>query len=485
VLISHTLKYLPAQLLSPLAQLASMILWTHWLSPQEMGVFTLVSVTQELAYLGCLGWFAIYALRYLPPASNVSERLRYLATENSVVLAALAASAAAAAVTAAFLPDGRDWAPTAAVIAAFFGTKALSAHYADRARAQSSFLTYSVLQVAGPVGGLLLGWLALQHLAPTATVLLGAYAVAQALGVLLALPGLGISWRLPAPDRALLRAAWAFGGPVLGLSALGWAAENYIRYLVQWHSGAAALGLMVVGWSLGRRCAAVASTLVTTASFPLAARMLNENRRDEALGHLRLNAAMMVGVLMPVTVAIEVLGPALVNLFVASEYRAVTTEVLALSMLAGAIRNLHMHTTDQLMVLERRIGMLAKVDLFEIVLCAGFSLLGLLGWGLPGAVFGQALGSLATLALSMALARRYLGFSWPWRDTFRVSMACAVMLGALWLLPASVAAAGVPGLAVAVLGGAVVYGLTLALMYASELRMLWSARRGPRMLKGA
>ncbi len=58
MLIAHTLKYLPAQLLAPLAQVASVVLWTHWLAPQEMGVFTLVSVTQEMAYLGCLGWCA-------------------------------------------------------------------------------------------------------------------------------------------------------------------------------------------------------------------------------------------------------------------------------------------------------------------------------------------------------------------------------------------------------------------------------------------
>ena len=78
MLISHTLKYLPAQLLSPLAQLVSVIVWTHWLSPAEMGVFTLVTVTQELAYLGCLGWFAIYALRYLPPREDAKGLATYL-----------------------------------------------------------------------------------------------------------------------------------------------------------------------------------------------------------------------------------------------------------------------------------------------------------------------------------------------------------------------------------------------------------------------
>jgi len=473
VLIRHTLKYLPAQLLSPLAQLASMILWTHWLSPTEMGVFTLVTVTQELAYLGCLGWFAVYALRYLPAQTDVAGRLRYLHTENAVVLASLAASALVAAATAWVLPGLQGYASSALAIAAFFASRAVSTHYSERARAQASFVAYTVLQIAGPVGGLLLGWWALKHVDATVVVLLSAYAVAQTVGVVLALPGLGLSWRWPQPDRQLLRAAVAFGGPVLGLAALGWVAENYIRYLVQWHSGAAALGLMIVGWSLGRRCAAVASMLVTTASFPLAARLLNENKREEALGHLSLNAAMMVGVLLPVTVAVELLGPTLVKLFVAAQYQDITAEVLGLSVLAGALRNLHMHTSDQLMVLERRIGMLAKVDLVEIVLCAGFSLVGLYAEGVRGAVIGQALGSLLTLGLSVWLAHHRLGFRWPWRDTAKVSLASAVMLLALYLTPFS---HNVGGLIMAAAEATLVYGLACALLFAPALRRLWASR---------
>jgi O-antigen/teichoic acid export membrane protein len=473
MLIRHTLSYLPAQLLSPLAQLASMVLWTHWLAPEEMGIYTLVTVTQELAYLGCLGWFAIYVLRYWPDSSKPTERVRFLLMENAVVLASLALSALVAGVTAWALPGDQPWGSSALAIAAFFATKAVSTHYAERARAQSSFVAYTLLQTAGPLGGLLLGWLAMSHLQPTAVVLLGAYAAAQALGVLLALPSLGILWRLPQVDAALLRAALAFGGPVLGLSALGWVAENYIRYLVQWHSGAATLGLMIVGWALGRRAAAVAAMLVTTASFPLAARLLNDNRRDEALGHLVLNAAWMVGVLLPVTVAMEILGPTLVELFVAQEYQAITSELLALSVVAGALRNLHMHTTDQLMVLERRVSMLAKVDVFEIVLCTALSLAGLMLEGLRGAVIGQALGSLATLILSGWLAHRYLGFRWPWQDTLKIALATGVMLLALLLLEPR---RDTLGLVLATVVGAGVYGVSIALLFAPQWRRQWAAR---------
>jgi peptidoglycan biosynthesis protein MviN/MurJ (putative lipid II flippase) len=148
--------------------------------------------------------------------------------------------------------------------------------------------------------------------------------------------------------------------------------------------------------------------------------------------------------------------------------------VLGMSVLAGALRNLHMHTTDQLMVLDRRIGMLAKLDVFEIVLCALCSLLGLMTAGLMGAVAGQALGSAATLALSLWLAQRHLGFAWPWAASAKVVLASAVMLLALYALHASHDMLGL-GLASAV--GALVYGAACALLFAPQWRAAWAARR--------
>jgi len=126
------------------------------------------------------------------------------------------------------------------------------------------------------------------------------------------------------------------------------------------------------------------------------------------------------------------------------------------------------------MVLERRISMLAKVDVFEIVLCATLSLAGLMLEGLRGAVAGQALGSLATLVLSGWLAHRYLGFNWPWRDTFKICIATGVMLLALFLLHARKDALGL-GLAAVV--GALVYGAAIALLFAPQWRRLLAANR--------
>jgi O-antigen/teichoic acid export membrane protein len=264
---------------------------------------------------------------------------------------------------------------------------------------------------------------------------------------------------------------------MIALGVLGWVGENYIRYMVQWREGAATLGLMIVGWALGRRCASVASMLVTTAAFPLASRLLNQGRRDEALQQLRNNAALLMAVLVPITAGVMVLGPTLVALAVAEEYRQVTAELLALSVFAGALRNLHMHITDQLMVLERRFAMVARVDVVEIALCVAFSWVGLVYHGLHGAIWGQALGSALSLMLSMYWARTHLQFDWPRSESLKILAATGVMSAALLGLPTW---SHVAGLVAASVLGALVYVLTLAVLFHSELKdrvAVWQAGR--------
>ena len=53
-------------------------------------------------------------------------------------------------------------------------------------------------------------------------------------------------------------------------------------------------------------------------------------------------------------------------MLIADPYRDMTIAILGLSALAGAIRFLHVHVTDQLFVLEKRIAYAAIVDVVEI-----------------------------------------------------------------------------------------------------------------------
>lgn len=153
MLIRQTLLYLPAQLVAPLAQLASTLLWTWYLVPEEMGHFALVTATQEIAYLVSLSWLSVYMLRFTTAADDPAERARLLGTESAALLVSvLPQSLAAAGCLLAFDLDA-DPLTAALVIAAFFVTRSANVHYADRARAETKVLAYTILQAGGPLGG--------------------------------------------------------------------------------------------------------------------------------------------------------------------------------------------------------------------------------------------------------------------------------------------------------------------------------------------
>ena len=74
MLIRQTILYLPAQIVGPLAQFLSVILWTYFLSPDEMGAFALITAAQELAYTAAVFWFTLYTVRYFDKTATAADK---------------------------------------------------------------------------------------------------------------------------------------------------------------------------------------------------------------------------------------------------------------------------------------------------------------------------------------------------------------------------------------------------------------------------
>jgi peptidoglycan biosynthesis protein MviN/MurJ (putative lipid II flippase) len=122
--------------------------------------------------------------------------------------------------------------------------------------------------------------------------------------------------------------------------------------------------------------------------------------------------------------------------------------------------------------------MIAKISLVEIIACALASGVGLAFWQLQGAVVGQAVGSAVALLLSLWWARRHLNFEWPWADSTRIALACAVMALALMAWHPH---QGLMGLLLWALWGAFSYGVACAALFRTALMQQWQLRRQARM----
>ncbi|MEZ5841649.1 MAG: oligosaccharide flippase family protein [Hyphomicrobiales bacterium] len=462
MLLRQTLLYLPAQLLGPLAQFVAVIAWTHFLSPTGYGNFTLVTATQDFAYLVGMGWFTFYALRYYGDVTDPDEQARFRNTET---VALAAGSVVQAVVGIGLLVFVVDIPLTPFVIAAvviYMVTRMINTHFAERSRAVQAIGAYSVLQTVGPVAGLLLGLAATTMFQASAAVALAGYAVAQVAAIGLVAPLIGIGLKPQRMERGLVVRAMGYGLPLLVSGLFDWVGLNGIRFIVEWQMGAEGVGLLGVGWGLGQRGAAVAAMLVTAAAFPLALAHARKGGHKDGLAQLSRNGALLVAMLAPAVAGLHAISIPLVTLLVDPAFHDATMTILPLAVVAGALRNLRLHFADQTFLISERPGLVAFVDGAEAVVAVVSAWIGLQYGGLIGAAMGAAIGTALSATISFLIATLKFGLVIPWGAFVRIGIATLLMWLALHAVPEPQTILGLIG---EVLLGAVIYGLALAAFY--------------------
>jgi O-antigen/teichoic acid export membrane protein len=463
MLLKQTLLYLPAQVIGPVAQFVSIVLWTHWLAPSDLGHLVLVTAAQELAYAVALGWFSLFTMRYGARFADADWRGRYLASEARMLLLVVALSVPFSIALAAYIARGYPDGPLLAATLGYAVTRTVTLHLQDRLRATMQVLAYTVLQLTGPVLGLVFGLAAVAWVAPTPTMVLTGYAMGHAVGLAWVYARCQMGPLLGRLDREVMRQALVYGLPlIVGLPAI-WLSLNGIRFIVDLVHGATAVGLVTVGWGLGQRVASFVALLVAAAAFPLAVKRTHDEGVAAGEAQLQKNGVLLVAVLLPATAGLIVLGEPVVRLLVAEPYRAVTLAVLPWAMLAGCLRSVRLHFTDHAFLLHEQPRMAMYVDIADAVVSTLLCFAGLLLGGLVGATIGAALGSLVGVLISLALVRWRYGFVVEPAGHLKIAAATLVMTAAVVLLTKAVTAP-LAAVLLATSLGACVYALALAVL---------------------
>ncbi|WP_424629919.1 lipopolysaccharide biosynthesis protein [Bradyrhizobium sp. SYSU BS000235] len=473
MLLRHTLLYMPAQLIGPLFQLIAMVVWTHVVNEHTLGIITLVTATHELLQIGFLAWWSQYALRFFGRFQNGEEANRFHRTENAILLTSIVLQSAAVIATLFFViaPDAHTGLIVATV--AYVITRSLNLYIGERARVQQQIAVYSIQQVIGPAVGFLIGLLMIKLLGQDPEWPLAGYAVAQLLATLIVLPRIRYGRSLWPMDREIVRHALHYGIPLIVGGALGWVGLNASRFIVNDMLGVAAAGLFAVGYGLGQRAAAVAAMLVTAAAFPIAVKQMEESGSKAAMQQLSENSALLIAILAPSIVGIFMLRTDIVHLLIAGPFQQVTLAVLPLSVLAGAIRNLRAHFGDQVFLLHSRTRLMIVVASIDAAVTIALSFAGIWYWGIVGgAVATVAAASCAAIA-SFAIGFTKFGLTLPLTHLVRIAIATVAMGAVLQTLPE---ASNFVALATHIAGGACVYMITLAILYAPSILRLLSAR---------
>lgn len=465
MLIKKTLKLLPAQLLSPLAQFASILIWTHIASSETIGIATLISGQQELIRTILLGWWSQYALRFIGEAQG--NRKLFQSTSNSVLaFSAIAQAISGLMLLRIFVVEEPDFLLALSVIL-FVILRCINQHNVNIAAARGNTLDYNVLSISGPVLGLGIGVILLTGGDNPAYPLLG-YAAGEALGLIYSLARNKTGWVGWQIDRSILKQAFAYSLPLIISGALAWSAGNLSRYIIDHQLGVAAAGDYAVGFGLGQRAAALAAMLVTAAGLPLAIRRMQESGISAAMQQLADNCALLLATMLPCLVGLYLVSPDLVQLGVAKKFQTVTLEILPWALLSGGLYSFIYNYLNHYFLVTKNTRPLILVDgsLALLTLALSFPLIHYLG--LVGGVLSMVLAGICVVIalLVYLLGQRELHF--PIKDASKVVIATLVMALAISLKPELKDIK--LNLAGNILLGMLAYAAVLAFAYRSRLR---------------
>ncbi|GLS44520.1 lipopolysaccharide biosynthesis protein [Methylobacterium brachythecii] len=463
MMIRKTLQYLPAQVVGPAFQFVAVLVWTHRLQPSDFGFIALVFAVQELAFTLCLSWWTQFTVRYLP---GLADRSAYERSESAVIL--LSALAQLPVVIVALALTGHLGSPALiGATLAFTLSRTINVHLGERARALSDVATYTIVQLAGPVVGFAAG-LALMSVWPDTVAVVAGFALVQTAILPVLARRLGMRLGFPAATaRAPLRAALAYGGPLLIAGGFGWICLNGIRVVVERVDGLAMVGLVSVGWNLGQRLIGVVATLVTAAAFPLAVQRVAREGVGAGIAQVGQTAILTLGLLLPAAVGLALVSRPFTQVFVGQEFGAATLVVLPLAALAAAVRNLRMHTVDQVFMIAERPGFLLGVNAVEAVATVALCAIGVTLDGVRGACLGPLVATTGCALYSFVVARTQHGFTIPLQAVLRLAVATAAMSAVLLL---DIYPKGAWGLAAQVAAGGAVYLGLVALTLHKVLR---------------
>ncbi len=458
MLLRQTLLYLPAQIIAPLVQLASVLVWAYLLAPEALGALTLIIALQEICYAAIFGYWGFYALRYLPSFAAPEERAVFLRTETAAILISVIAQAVIAGPLLLLVLAKSMDSHLLVMAAAFMVTRSLNTYAADRARAETQIMLYSLMQIIGPVFGFAVGLMFIWQVEPSVKSVLTGFVIAQGVSFVIALLLSDFGRRIGRVSTDIFRSAFSFGGTQTISYMLAITAINAPRFIVQHTLGLAAVGLFSVGYGLGLRASSFAVTLVTAGAYPLVVRIMEREGSDAAFKQLAQNMILVALVVAPVAFGLLAITPSLVNLLIAEPYRNATLLILPLATMGGLFRHLRAHTSDQVFLLNARPGYGTIIALCDLAVAVGSVIVGISIMGVVGAALGPMMSGLVTFTISFTLSRWKFGFHAPFSAFAKIALSALVMAAALYWLPV---ARNLVQLGGYIAAGGVVYALML------------------------
>lgn len=433
MLLRNVLGYAPSNLVPALVALATIVVFTRAMPPDEFGRYATaqaaVLMLQALAFYG----LQLGVTRFHAAHAAAGTLPRLLATAyGCFALLALFAAAGAALGILLLAPEPRLaavlWASLPLLLLRGLVAVNLAVH-----RGALAVRRHNLAECTQNLVGLALA-------VPLATVAdLGAVGLVLGFAggsLFAALLDLDLPLRnLRRPETAVLRQVGRFAVPLVLSYALAAVIAYADRLFLERLAGADAVAIYAVAFGIVERPVTLVFMAVALAAFPLAVDRLEREGSAAAQAQLRRNGALMLALAVPAVVGLACIAEPLAAVLVGADYRAGVVATLPWIAALALLRGIGTHYLDHPIHLANRTGLFMGTLGPSAIVSLALNALLIPRLGLTGALAAALAAQLVTLTLTVAIGRRVFPYGFPVGQAARVALAAALMAAALHAVP--------------------------------------------------
>ena len=431
--------YMLAKIIPGLLAFTALSVYTHLLTPEQYGVYTLIFTAAMFLNATLFNWLPVGMVRFWPGGKYSEDTfistmgMLYRCLSLPVILLVVIISFTVESDNIRYVLAGLML--LVGFVSHRFGLMLKSAQMEPTSYAVM-IISYSILALFFGSLFAYLGW--------------GPFGVLLGVGIGMLIPSLVQTTKIwlrynPALfSPELTQQLVIYGMPLAASFLLDQVTNVSDRYMLAWLSGEAEAGKYAVGYDLAGNSILMIMNAINLAAYPMIVKLLDTKGKEAALAYFKTYAILLFGVSIPAVVGLSLVGPNIIDLVIGDAYRESVTLLLPwvscaiFFMGAGAF---YTHLPFQLgnnnMGIFKIAGVVAVLNLL-----LNYWLIPKMG--MQGAAIATLLSFIVSVSLGFIFGRRVFPIPFPVKEVSKVLFATLLMgvclyylkdhRGWLWLL---------------------------------------------------
>ncbi len=430
MLFKHSSIYILAKFIPGLMAFAALSLYTHWLTPEEYGLYTLIFTGAVFLSTVVFNWLPAGTLRYW--SSNDYNETEFITTLATIYFRIFIFLTIVAIVSLILYWNKAEaiWIVNTYLLVL---TLALFVITQNLFSAKIDPSNYAYLTIAYSISALMCGAI-FALLGFGASGVITGITIGTLIPTLFQIRKVWIPLNKQSYKSGLFKKIFMYGMPLAAAALVEEATKITDRFMLAGIQGKAEAGLYAVGYDLSGSSIIMIMSALNIAAYPVIIRLLDTESKEVAMDYFNNYVILLLGVSIPAVVGLNMVGPDLVYLLIDKEFQPAVIFLLPWITSAILLMGLQVFYFDLAFQLGHKTIASVKIAAAIAIINIGLNFWLIPTMGMHGAAIATLSAYIIGAIFSGIYGRQFFTLPFPYKEFVKIIIATTVMGLALWWL---------------------------------------------------